>query len=92
MLPVCHYDLSLPTVTEMMRKQSNICKYLEEKCWSHFFMSHLSCYNQSWVFTGRTDVEAETPILGHLMQRGDSFEKTRNWENLKAGGEGDDRG
>ena len=32
--------------------------------------------NQSWVFFGRTDVEAETPILGHLMQRADSFEKT----------------
>ena len=32
--------------------------------------------NQSWIFIGRTDVEAETPILGHLMQRTDSFEKT----------------
>ena len=33
--------------------------------------------DQSWVFTGRTDVEAETPILGgHLMQRADSLEKT----------------
>ena len=32
--------------------------------------------NQSWVFIGRTDVEAETPILGHLMQRADSLEKT----------------
>ena len=32
--------------------------------------------NQSWVFTGRTDVEAETPILGHLMRRADSLEKT----------------
>ena len=31
--------------------------------------------DQSWVFTGRTDVEAETPILGHLMQRAFSFEK-----------------
>ena len=28
------------------------------------------------MFTGRTDVEAETPIFGHLMQRADSFEKT----------------
>ena len=26
--------------------------------------------------TGRTDVEAETAILGHLMQRADSFEMT----------------
>ena len=32
--------------------------------------------NQSWVFTGRTDVEAETPTFGHLMRRADSFEKT----------------
>ena len=30
--------------------------------------------DQSWVFIGRTDVEAET--LGHLMWRADSFEKT----------------
>ena len=29
--------------------------------------------NQSWVFTGRTDVKAETPIL---WPRADSLEKT----------------
>ena len=28
------------------------------------------------MFIGRTDVEAETPILGHLMRRVDSLEKT----------------
>ena len=27
------------------------------------------------MLIGRTDAEAETPILGHLMQRADSFEK-----------------
>ena len=32
--------------------------------------------DQSWVFIGRTDVEAETPILWPLMGRADSFEKT----------------
>ena len=32
--------------------------------------------DQSWVFTGGTDVEAETPVFGHLMRRADSFEKT----------------
>ena len=32
--------------------------------------------DQPWVFIGTTDVEAETPILGHLIQRADSFEKT----------------
>ena len=31
---------------------------------------------QSWVFIGRTDVQAETPILWLLMQRTDLFEKT----------------
>ena len=29
----------------------------------------------SWMFTGRTDVEAELQYFGHMMQRGDSFEK-----------------
>ena len=28
------------------------------------------------MFTGRTDVEAETPYFGHLMQRAASMEKT----------------
>ena len=28
------------------------------------------------MFVRRTDVEAETSLLGHLMQRADSFEKT----------------
>ena len=32
--------------------------------------------DQSWVFIERTDAEAETPILGYLMRRADSFEKT----------------
>ena len=27
------------------------------------------------MFIGRTDIEAETPIPGHLMQRADLFEK-----------------
>ena len=32
--------------------------------------------DQSWVFIGGTDIEAETPILWPLMQSADSFEKT----------------
>ena len=32
--------------------------------------------DQSWVFIGRTDAEAETPNFGHLMRRVDSLEKT----------------
>ena len=44
--------------------------------------------DQSSVFIGRTDVEAEIPILWPL----DSFEKTLIWVRLKVGGEGDNRG
>ena len=36
----------------------------------------LSKGNQSRIFIGRTDAEAETPNFGHLIQRTDSFEKT----------------
>ena len=32
--------------------------------------------NQPWVFIGRTDTEAEAPILWHLMQGAESLEKT----------------
>ena len=32
--------------------------------------------DQSWVFIGRTDAEAETPVLGHLIRGIDSLEKT----------------
>ena len=32
--------------------------------------------DQSWVFIGRTDVEAELHYFGHLIQRADSFGKT----------------
>ena len=46
---------------------------------------------QSWLFIGRTDVEAETPILWLLMQRVDLFEKTLMLGTLRAGGEGDGR-
>ena len=41
--------------------------------WAHGTNCH---GNQSWMFIGRTDAEAETPIFGHLMQRTDSLEKT----------------
>ena len=46
--------------------------------------------DQSWVFTGRTDVEAESPVLGHLMRRADSLEKTLILGKIEGGGEGSD--
>ena len=48
--------------------------------------------DQSWIFIGRTDAEAETPVLCHLMRRADSFEKPLMLGKIEAGGEGDDRG
>ena len=50
--------------------------------------------NQPWIFIGRTDTEAEIPILGHLMWRNNSLEKTlmlekiegrrrRGWEKMR---------
>ena len=38
--------------------------------------------DQSWVFIGRTDAEAETPIFSHLMRRGDSLKKTLMLEGI----------
>ena len=49
--------------------------------------------NQSWIFIGRTDAEAETPIIWPLMWRADSLEKTlmlgkiegetRRWQRMR---------
>ena len=38
--------------------------------------------NQSCIFIGRTDAEAETPVLGHLMRRIDSLERTLMLEGI----------
>ena len=50
--------------------------------------------NQSWIFIGRTDAEAEAPILwppsgGKELT---PWKRPWCWERLKAEGEGDDRG
>ena len=50
--------------------------------------------NQSWIFIGRTNVEAELEYFGQLMLRADSFEKTlmlgkiegrrkRGWQRMR---------
>ena len=35
--------------------------------------------DQPWDFFGRNDAKAEAPVLGHLMRRADSLEKTLIW-------------
>ena len=42
------------------------------------------------MFIGRTDAEAEIPILWQMMQRTDSLEKTLMLGKMRVGGEGDD--
>ena len=46
--------------------------------------------NQSWIFIGRTDVEAETPILWPPDMT--HLKRPWCWGRLKVWGEGDDRG
>ena len=48
--------------------------------------------NQSWIFTGRTDAEAETPILWTRCEELTHLKRPWCWERLNVGGEGDDRG
>ena len=48
--------------------------------------------DQSWVFIGRTDAKAETPILWPPHAKNQLIGKDPDgWERLKVGGEGDDR-
>ena len=49
--------------------------------------------DQPWVFFGRTDAKAETPVLWPLHAKSWLIGKVNwCWEGLGAGGEGDDRG
>ena len=46
----------------------------------------------SWVFIGRTEVEAETNTLATWCEELTHWKRPWCWERLRAGGEGDDRG
>ena len=48
--------------------------------------------DQSWVFIGRTDTEAETPVLWPSHAELTHWNRPWCWEGLGAGGEGHDRG
>ena len=47
--------------------------------------------NQSWILIGRTDTEAEAPILWPWEEL-THWKRPWCWERLKTGGKGDDRG
>ena len=48
--------------------------------------------NQSRIFIGRTDAEAETPILWPLDEKSQLTREDSCWERLNAKREGDGRG
>ena len=48
--------------------------------------------NQSWIFIGRIDAEAEAPIVWPPDVKNCLFGEDPDVERLKAGGEGDNRG
>ena len=48
--------------------------------------------NQSWIFIGRTDAEAVTPILATWCEEMTHLKRPWCWERLNEGGEVDDRG
>ena len=68
----------------------------ELRCWRRLVKSALDCrkikpvhpkWNESWISIARTDAEADTPILGHLMCRAVSLEKNpdarKDWKQEK---------
>ena len=69
-------------------------------CWRRFLKGPLDCKikpvnpkgSQPWTFIGRTDDEAEAPILWPSDAKSWLWERPWCWERLKAGGEGSDRG
>ena len=69
------------------KKKAEYCRIdaFELWCWRRLLRVPWTCKeiqpvppkgNQSWVFIGRTDVEAKLQYFGHLMRRADTFEKT----------------
>ena len=94
-------DVLLYQLFKQQLNQSTVsCSFLIVASWPayRFHRSQIRCLlvhpkgDQSWVFTGRTDAEAETPILWPPHAKTWLIGRLWCWEGLGAGGEGDDRG
>ena len=95
-LILCHPLLLLPPIPPSIRvfpNESSLCMKWP-KDWSFSFSIIPSKEHQripskegdqSWVFIGRTNVEAETPIFCHMMWRTDSLEKTLMLGKIEGG-------
>ena len=85
--PVVMYECEIWTVKKPERWRIDA---FELWCWRRLLRvpwtvrrSNQSILDQSWVFIGRTDAKAETPILCHLMRRVDSLEKVLMLEGIR---------
>ena len=90
--PVVMYECESGTIKKAEHQRIDA---FELWCWRRL-KSPLDCKeiqpvhpkgNQSWIFIGRTDVEAEAAILWPAH-----WKRLWCWERLKVGGEEDDRG
>ena len=95
--PVVMYGCESWTVKKAERRRIDA---FELWCWRRLFESPLDCKeiqpvypkgNQSWIFIGRTDAEAETPVFWPPDAK-THWKRPWCWERLRAGGEGDDSG
>ena len=96
--PVVAYGCESWTVKKAERRRIDA---FELWCWEKTLESPLDCKeiqpvhskgDQSWVFFGRNDAKAETPItLATSCEELTHWKRLRGWEGLGAGGEGDDR-
>ena len=78
--PVVMYGCETCTVKKLRTEELMLLDCGVEDSWESLGLqgdptSH-SKGNQSWIFIGRTDAEADTPILGHLMGKTNTLEKT----------------
>ena len=94
--PVVMYGCESWTVKKAERGRIDA---FELWCWRRLLESPLDCKeiqpihskgDQPWVFFGRTDAKAESPILWLPHVKSGLIGKDSCWEGLGAGGEGDD--
>ena len=97
--PVVMYGCEIWTIKKAEHRKIDA---FELWCWRRSFESPLDCKeikpgnpkgSQSWLFIGRTDAEAEAPMLWPPDTKNWLLRSNpEGWERLKAGGEGENRG
>ena len=72
---------------------STLCSFTGHIIFMNLLVWMHSFWNQPWIFTGRTDAEAKTPILWPPDMKSQLSGKDHDaWKDWGAGGEGGNRG